>query len=146
VRFILRLTSHIPIYVPKSGGTVSICLVNFQWIVLAVLSAALMTVRASHTAPAAVLQEQIAPYLTPQRLAHIERGRTINLVSPGRGSPTVILTAGLENWPLPWRPVQSPLASERASAPGTALATALAAPARNRRTSSTPTEELERAL
>ena len=76
---------------------------NFQWIVLAVLSAALVTARVSHAAPAIASQEQIAPYSIPQQLVHIEKGRIINLVCLGRGSPTVILTAGLGEWSLTWR-------------------------------------------
>jgi pimeloyl-ACP methyl ester carboxylesterase len=89
---------------------VSSRLVNFQWIVLAVLSAALVTAQVSHAAPAAASQEQIAPYSIPQQLVHIEKGRTINLVCLGRGSPTVILTAGLGEWSLTWRLVQRQLA------------------------------------
>lgn len=82
---------------------------NSQWIVLAVLSAALVTTRGSRADPTETSPEQIAPYLTPQQLVHIEKGRTINLVCLGHGSPTVILTAGLGNWSLAWRLVQSPL-------------------------------------
>jgi pimeloyl-ACP methyl ester carboxylesterase len=84
--------------------------VNFQRIVLAVLSAAFMTARGSHAAPAAAPQEQIAPYLTPQQLVHVGKGRAINLVCLGQGSPTVVLTAGLTQWSVWWWAVQRPLA------------------------------------
>src|SRR5262245_11932020 len=77
---------------------------------VALIAGVLVTARGSHAAPAAASQEQIAPYLTPQQLAHIGEGRTINLVCLGHGSPTVILTAGLQNWSFHWRLVQGPLA------------------------------------
>ncbi len=73
-------------------------LVNFQWIVLAALSAALVTTRASHAAPAETPEEQLAPYVAPQQLVPIAKGRAINLVCLGQGSPTVILSAGLTHW------------------------------------------------
>lgn len=38
--------------------------------------------------------EDIAPYLTPQRLVRIAGLRTINLVCLGQGSPTVVLRQG----------------------------------------------------
>ncbi|HEX5426147.1 MAG TPA: alpha/beta hydrolase [Candidatus Acidoferrales bacterium] len=53
--------------------------------------------------------EEVAPYLKPQRLVRIAEGRTINLVCLGRGSPTVVLTAGLGGWSLVWYRVQVPL-------------------------------------
>jgi pimeloyl-ACP methyl ester carboxylesterase len=36
--------------------------------------------------------------------------RTINLICLGHGSPTVVLTSGLESWSVVWRWVQPPLA------------------------------------
>jgi len=52
----------------------------------------------------------MAPYLTPQRVVNMGAGRTINFVCLGRGSPTVVLTAGLGDWSFVWRLVQRPLA------------------------------------
>jgi pimeloyl-ACP methyl ester carboxylesterase len=53
--------------------------------------------------------EEIAPYLSPQRVVRIAGGRTINLVCLGQGSPTVVLTAGLGGWSLMWYRIQEPL-------------------------------------
>jgi pimeloyl-ACP methyl ester carboxylesterase len=62
-------------------------------------------------APASVPAQELAAYLTPQRLAPIEQGRTINLVCLGQGSPTIILAAGLDGWSFGWGPVQPTLAT-----------------------------------
>ena len=62
--------------------------------------------------PADETAEQIAPYLKPQRLVPIAGGRTINLVCLGQGSPTVLLSAGMNGWSLVWNQVQ-PLLSRR---------------------------------
>lgn len=59
--------------------------------------------------PQAERPEQVAPYLTPQRVVHIAGGRTINLVCLGQGSPTVVLTAGAGGWSLVWFRIQGPL-------------------------------------
>jgi pimeloyl-ACP methyl ester carboxylesterase len=48
--------------------------------------------------------------LAPQSAVHVGKGRTINLVCLGHGSPTVILSAGLEAWSVWWWGVQPPLA------------------------------------
>ena len=78
--------------------------------VVVLLSAALLDIRAIHAAPAEPFEEQIAPYLAPQQLVPIAKGRAINLVCLGQGSPTVILTAGLSHWSVWWWQVQRPLA------------------------------------
>jgi pimeloyl-ACP methyl ester carboxylesterase len=83
---------------------------NLQRIVLVVLSAALVTARGSHAAPAAATQAQIAPYMTPQHLVQVGKGRAINLVCLGHGSPTVVLSAGLDAWSVWWWRVQPVLA------------------------------------
>lgn len=59
--------------------------------------------------PQAEVPEQGAPYLKPQLVVQIARGRTINLVCLGQGSPTVVLTAGLGGWSLVWHRIQRPL-------------------------------------
>lgn len=45
-----------------------------------------------------------------QHAVPVDKGRTINMVCLGHGSPTVVLLAGLGNWSLAWRLVQQPLA------------------------------------
>lgn len=49
-------------------------------------------------------------YSRPQRLVEVEPGRRLHLVCLGKGSPTVILTAGLGNWSATWSPVHREIA------------------------------------
>jgi pimeloyl-ACP methyl ester carboxylesterase len=60
----------------------------------------------SASAPQGEVSEEIAPYLTPQRLIHIAKDRAINLVCLGHGSPTVVLTSGLGGWSQVWYRIQ----------------------------------------
>lgn len=94
----------------ETGFIVSSRLVSNSRMVVAVLLAGFMATPASRAAPASRIEQQIAPYLTPQRVVHIDKGRTINLVCLGHGSPTIILSAGLGAWSLWWGGVQLPLA------------------------------------
>jgi pimeloyl-ACP methyl ester carboxylesterase len=79
-------------------------------IVVAVLLAGFLAAPAGRAAPSSPSEQQMAPYLTPQRLVNVGKGRTINLVCLGHGSPTVILAAGLEAWSVWWWAVQPQLA------------------------------------
>jgi pimeloyl-ACP methyl ester carboxylesterase len=76
---------------------------------VAVLLAEILAVTPGGTAPAPAFEEGMAPYLTPQ-LVEVGKGRTINLVCLGQGSPTVILSAGLSGWSFVWGHVQPALA------------------------------------
>jgi pimeloyl-ACP methyl ester carboxylesterase len=78
--------------------------------VVVLLLAAFVTTPASRAEPAPTPDQRMTPYLSPQLVAHIEKGRTINLVCLGQGSPTVILSAGLGHWSWWWLSVQGPLA------------------------------------
>lgn len=64
----------------------------------------------SDASPQAEIPAEPGPYLAPQRMVRVGKGRTINLICLGNGSPTVILTAGLGSWSVVWRWVQPPLA------------------------------------
>lgn len=77
-------------------------LVAIVWAATAVAQAA--------APPQAESAAEPAPYLKPQRLVRVGKGRTINLICLGNGSPTVVLTAGLGSWAVVWRWVQPPLA------------------------------------
>jgi pimeloyl-ACP methyl ester carboxylesterase len=77
---------------------------------LAVFLVGFVAMPAGAAAPASTLEDKLTPYLTPQRLVPIERGRTINLVCLGKGSPTVVITPGLGHWSWWWWSVQMPLA------------------------------------
>jgi pimeloyl-ACP methyl ester carboxylesterase len=87
-------------------------LVTFPWTILAVLCTALLIAQGSRATPVAASPQQMAPYLTPQRVVHVGEGRTINLVCLGHGSPTAILAAGLGAWSFWWERVQ-PLLAKR---------------------------------
>ena len=76
----------------------------------AILLAAFAATSASAAAPDPSIEDKLTPYLTPQLAVAVEKGRTINLVCLGHGSPTVILTAGLGHWSWWWWSVQLPLA------------------------------------
>ncbi|HEY6455031.1 MAG TPA: alpha/beta hydrolase [Steroidobacteraceae bacterium] len=82
---------------------------NIQ-MVFSVLLAGFLVAPASRAAPTAPNEQQMAPYLAPQSAVHVGKGRTINLVCLGHGSPTVILSAGLEAWSVWWWEVQPSLA------------------------------------
>jgi pimeloyl-ACP methyl ester carboxylesterase len=82
---------------------------NIQ-IVLVILLTGFLAEPASTAAPASSVEQQMTPYLTPQRAVRVGKGRTINLVCLGHGSPTVILTAGLGGWSFDWGLVQPMLA------------------------------------
>jgi len=93
-----------------AGLIVSSRLVSNLPILVVVLVAGFVTTPASRAAPAATIEQSMTPYLTPQRVVQVGGGRTINLVCLGRGSPTVILSAGLEAWSVWWWGVQPALA------------------------------------
>jgi pimeloyl-ACP methyl ester carboxylesterase len=82
---------------------------NIQ-IVRAVLLAGILAAAASRATRASTVEQQMTPYLTPQRVVRVEKERTINLVCLGHGSPTVVLTAGLGGWSFDWGLVQPVLA------------------------------------
>jgi pimeloyl-ACP methyl ester carboxylesterase len=81
-------------------------------IVIAILLAAFLATSASGAGPVPMPEQGLTPYLTPQRVAHPEKGRTINFVCLGQGSPTVILSAGLGGWSWWWWGIQGPLAKQ----------------------------------
>jgi pimeloyl-ACP methyl ester carboxylesterase len=79
--------------------------------VVAVVLATFVATVASGAAPALPPEEPLmTPYLTPHRVVPVEKGREINLVCAGKGSPTVILSAGLGAWSYAWAHVQPALA------------------------------------
>jgi pimeloyl-ACP methyl ester carboxylesterase len=92
------------------GFILRIRLVSNIQIVLVVLLAGFLAAPASSAATASTVEQQMAPYLTPQRVVRVGNGRTINLVCLGHGSPTVILSAGLGGGSLAWGLVQPVLA------------------------------------
>lgn len=82
---------------------------NIQ-IILVVLLAGFLATPAGSATPDSSSAQQVTPYLTPQRVVQVAKGRTINLVCLGHGRPTVVLSAGLDAWSVWWWAVQPILA------------------------------------
>lgn len=86
-----------PVHFPVSARPVST-----SRLLIAVLVAAFVATPMVRAASSPTIDEQIAPYSKPQQLVNIAKGRTINIVCLGDGSPTVILNAGLDQWSFWW--------------------------------------------
>ena len=112
-------------------------------IALVVVSAAPLLAQPS---PAPPVDETLAPYASTADSVTLADGRKIHFVCMGRGSPTVILTAGLGDWSSSWSTVQASIAkTTRACAgdrPGFGLSDAGSQP----QNSATTTADLEAAL
>lgn len=63
----------------------------------------------STASPSSEVSDEIAPYLTPQRMVQVGKDRAINLICRGQGSPTVVLTPGLGGWSQVWYRIQGPV-------------------------------------
>ena len=55
---------------------------------------------------------KLQPYVNPGVLADLGNGRRIHVLCMGRGSPTVILSAGMGNWAETWKKVQPVVAAK----------------------------------
>lgn len=102
----------IPLHLTESPGNalVSLCMNTRKTQRLVAILLSGFTATSATAVPS--LEDKLTPYLTPQRVVQVEKGRTINLVCLGKGSPTVIITPGLGHWAWWWWSVQLPL-SER---------------------------------
>jgi pimeloyl-ACP methyl ester carboxylesterase len=87
---------------------------NNSRMILMVLPVAFVAAPASRSANTPTPEQEMTIYLKPQLVVHIDKGRTINFVCMGHGSPTVILTAGLGGWSFNWELVQPALAERNA--------------------------------
>jgi pimeloyl-ACP methyl ester carboxylesterase len=115
-------------------------------LVVSILWAAFVTARATGATPAATPEDGMTPYLTPQRVVPIEKGRTINLVCLGQGSPTVILTAGLGAWSYAWGTVHPALAERTRVCAWDPAGTGFSSPSSEPQDLVHITQDLERAL
>jgi pimeloyl-ACP methyl ester carboxylesterase len=79
---------------------------------IAGLLAVFLALPVGGAAPTSTAEQQLGPYLTPQLAVPVGKGRTINLVCLGNGSPTVILSAGLDAWSVWWWAVQPAIAKQ----------------------------------
>ena len=67
-------------------------------------------VAANPPAPQLLPDASLAVYAKPQQIIELRDGRRIHLFCLGKGSPTVILTAGGGGWARDWSKVQAPIA------------------------------------
>lgn len=74
------------------------------------LSAALLAVSAQAQPGPSKVNPALDVYAEPQRLARLPDGRRIHLYCQGRGSPTVVLTAGQGGWAISWAKVHRAMA------------------------------------
>jgi pimeloyl-ACP methyl ester carboxylesterase len=114
--------------------------------IVAVLLAGFVATPASRAEPAPTSEEGMTPYLTPQRVVHIEKGRTINLVCLGSGSPTVILSAGLDGWSFGWGTIHAALAERTRACTWDRAGYGFSSPSPEPQDIVHTTEDLERAL
>jgi pimeloyl-ACP methyl ester carboxylesterase len=115
-------------------------------IVLVVLLAGSVAAPVSRAAPASTSEQQMTPYLTPQRVVSVGKGRTINLVCLGHGSPAVILSAGLDAWSVWWWAVQPALAKRTRVCAWDRAGYGFSSPSPDPQDIVHTTEDLERAL
>jgi pimeloyl-ACP methyl ester carboxylesterase len=120
-------------------------LAGVSLILLSVVSAAQAAAQ-SAAPPQAEVPRQIALYLKPQRLVQIAGGRTINLVCLGKGSPTVVLTAGMGGWSLVWNRVQDPLSPKTRVCAWDPAGLGFSSPSPERQDAIHKTKDLEEAL
>jgi pimeloyl-ACP methyl ester carboxylesterase len=83
-----------------------------RWHVAGLL-AAVIGVSAAHAQTPAppTVDPALDAYIKPDRLAKLPDGRRIHLYCRGKGSPTVILTAGLGGWSTSWVKVHPAIAT-----------------------------------
>lgn len=120
-------------------------LASVSFTLLAIFSGATAAAQ-SAASPQIESNEEIAPYLNPQRLVRIPGGRTINVVCLGHGSPTVVLTSGLGGWSQVWYLIQRPLSSKTRVCAWDPAGLGFSSPSPNRQDALHETEDLEEAL
>lgn len=117
-----------------------------RWMISAIFLAAFLATPASRAEPAPIPEQDMTPYLAPQRLVDIGKGRTINLVCLGQGSPTIILTAGTGGWSFAWRTIHSALAERTRTCAWDRAGHGFSSPSPEPQDAVHTTEDLERAL
>jgi pimeloyl-ACP methyl ester carboxylesterase len=83
---------------------------NFYGVATALCFCAVYAVAENPQVPQPFPDLSLTVYAKPQRLVELRDGRKIHLFCLGKGSPTVILTAGLGDWAAVWGKVQAPIA------------------------------------
>jgi pimeloyl-ACP methyl ester carboxylesterase len=80
--------------------------------VAAALSGIAMSAALAQGAPAASPDPTLLPYMSLTDTATLADGRRIHFTCMGKGSPTVILTAGMGDWGVTWNKVQPEVAKK----------------------------------
>jgi pimeloyl-ACP methyl ester carboxylesterase len=114
--------------------------------IVAVLLAGFMDMVAGRAETAPTPVQEIPAYSTPQLVVPIEKGRNINLVCMGHGSPTVILSAGMGGWSFNWGLVQPALAERTRVCAWDRAGSGFSSPSREPQDIVHTTADLERAL
>ena len=83
---------------------------NFYSVATALFFCAVYAVAENPQVPQPSPDLSLTVYAKPQRLVELRDGRKIHLFCLGKGSPTVILTAGRGDWAAVWGKVQAPIA------------------------------------
>ena len=107
----IRYCAMVPHGVQRGIRGPRLLLAGVSFILLSCSTAGPMVAQ-STASPQSEVSEEIAPYLTPQRMIQIAKDRAINLICRGQGSPTVVLTPGLGGWSQAWYRIQGPVSRE----------------------------------
>ena len=119
---------------------------SVQMVLVAILAGFVATPASRAAAPASATEQQLAPYSTPQLGVHVGKGRTLNLVCLGHGSPTVILSAGLDAWSVWWFAIQPTLAKRTRVCSWDRAGFGFSSPSAEPQDTAHTTGDLERAL
>jgi pimeloyl-ACP methyl ester carboxylesterase len=92
------------------------------------------------------IDQSLAPYASTANSVRLPGGRTIHFTCAGRGSPTVILTAGGGGWGIHWNKVQPAIAAKTRVCAWDRAGFGLSAPSPLTQTVDNTTSDLEAAL
>jgi pimeloyl-ACP methyl ester carboxylesterase len=92
------------------------------------------------------VDESLAPYASTAHSVLLPGGRTVHLTCAGRGSPTVILTAGGGDWGATWNKVQPALSTQTRVCAWDRAGFGLSGPSPVPQTADNTTSDLEAAL
>jgi pimeloyl-ACP methyl ester carboxylesterase len=113
---------------------------------LALAAAAPAATAAAHQAVAGEIDRSLVPYADPKDAVVLPDGRRVHMVRMGRGSPTVVFTAGAGDWSLTWSKVQPAVAKATRACAWDRAGFGLSAPPASPQTVDQTTGDLQAAL
>jgi pimeloyl-ACP methyl ester carboxylesterase len=113
---------------------------------LALAAAAPAATAAAHQAVAGEIDRSLVPYADPKDAVVLPDGRRVHMVCMGRGSPTVVFTAGAGDWSLTWSKVQPAVAKATRACAWDRAGFGLSAPPASPQTVDQTTGDLQAAL